>query len=82
MAEAHVVVGKAGGLTVSEALTAGRPMIIAGAVPGNEAINANLVARADAGVIAEPGDVGMVVERDAGAPPLRPHGSQRAAPWS
>jgi len=61
MAEAHVVVGKAGGLTVSEAMTSGRPMIIAGAVPGNEGINANLVARADAGHIAEPGDVGMVV---------------------
>jgi processive 1,2-diacylglycerol beta-glucosyltransferase len=61
MAEAHVIVGKAGGLTVSEAMTSGRPMIIAGAVPGNEGINANLVARADAGHIAEPADVGMVV---------------------
>jgi processive 1,2-diacylglycerol beta-glucosyltransferase len=61
MAEAHVIVGKAGGLTVSEAMTSGRPMIIAGAVPGNEGINANLVARADAGHIADPADVGMVV---------------------
>jgi processive 1,2-diacylglycerol beta-glucosyltransferase len=61
MAEAHVVVGKAGGLTVSEAMTSGRPMIIAGAVPGNEGINANLVMKADAGHVAEPADVGMVV---------------------
>jgi processive 1,2-diacylglycerol beta-glucosyltransferase len=61
MAEAHVIVGKAGGLTVSEAMTSGRPMIIAGAVPGNEGINANLVMKADAGHIADPADVGMVV---------------------
>jgi len=61
VAEAHVVVGKAGGLTVSEAMTAGRPMVIAGAVPGNETINADLVARAGAGVTAGPGDVGPVV---------------------
>ncbi|HEX3344627.1 MAG TPA: glycosyltransferase, partial [Polyangiaceae bacterium] len=62
MAEAHVVVGKAGGLTVSEAMTSGRPMIIAGAVPGNEGINAGLVARAGAGHVADPADVGSVVE--------------------
>ena len=61
VAEADIVVGKAGGLTVSEAMTAGRPMVIAGAVPGNETINADLVARAGAGVIAAPGDVGPVV---------------------
>jgi UDP-N-acetylglucosamine:LPS N-acetylglucosamine transferase len=42
-------------------MTSGRPMIIAGAVPGNEGINANLVARADAGHISDPADVGMVV---------------------
>jgi processive 1,2-diacylglycerol beta-glucosyltransferase len=60
MAEAHVIVGKAGGLTVSEAMTAGRPMILAGAVPGNEGINARLVVRAGAGVMAHPADVGSV----------------------
>ena len=59
--EAHVVVGKAGGLTVSETLAAGRPMVIAGAVPGNEAINARLVETGRAGVIARPDDVGAVV---------------------
>ena len=61
VAEAHVIVGKAGGLTVSEAMTAGRPMVVAGAVPGNEAINADCVARAGAGVIAPPDEVGPVV---------------------
>jgi processive 1,2-diacylglycerol beta-glucosyltransferase len=62
VAEAHVVVGKAGGLTVSETMTAGRAMILAGTVPGNESVNARLVAHHDAGCIARPGDVGPVVE--------------------
>src|SRR5580658_2236872 len=39
MGEAHLVVGKAGGLTVSESLAAGRPMITVGTVPGNESSN-------------------------------------------
>ena len=36
-------------------------MIIAGAVPGNEGINAEPRRASGAGVIAQPGDVGMVV---------------------
>ena len=63
VADAHVVVGKAGGLTVSEALAAGRPMVIAGAVPGNESINARLVEAGGAGVVARPEEVGAVVQR-------------------
>jgi len=63
MAEAHLVVGKAGGLTVSEALTAGRPMIVAGLVPGNEGINAELLALSGAGVVAPPREVGALVAR-------------------
>ncbi len=63
VASAHVVVGKAGGLTVSETLAAGRPMVIAGAVPGNEAINARLVEGGDAGVVARPEDVGPIVRQ-------------------
>ncbi len=55
---AHVVVGKAGGLTVSETMTAGRPMIIVGAVPGNEKINEMLVTESGAGFGAMPVDVG------------------------
>jgi processive 1,2-diacylglycerol beta-glucosyltransferase len=63
LAEADVVVGKAGGLTVSETMTAGRPMIIASAVPGNEKINEEFVVAAGAGVAAEPDAVGAAVER-------------------
>ncbi|HEX3772145.1 MAG TPA: glycosyltransferase [Polyangiaceae bacterium] len=68
LAAAHLVVGKAGGLTVSEAMTAGRPMVIAGAVPGNETLNADLVVASGAGVVAEPSEVGAVARglRDAG----------------
>ena len=63
VADAHVVVGKAGGLTVSETLAAGRPMVVAGAVPGNETINARLVETGGAGVTARPEDVGAIVHR-------------------
>jgi processive 1,2-diacylglycerol beta-glucosyltransferase len=61
LAEAHVVVGKAGGLTVSETLTAGRPMVVTGLIPGNEGINADLLARTGAGIVARPRDVGALV---------------------
>ena len=69
VAQAHLVIGKAGGLTVSESLTAGRPMVLAGAVPGNETINAGFVTDGGAGVVARPRDVGRLVARlrDAGA---------------
>jgi UDP-N-acetylglucosamine:LPS N-acetylglucosamine transferase len=53
MAEAHVVVTKAGGATVQECLAARTPLIISQVVPGQEEGNARLVTRAGAGVIAE-----------------------------
>jgi processive 1,2-diacylglycerol beta-glucosyltransferase len=62
VAEAHVVVGKAGGLTVSEAMTAGRPMIVTGAVPGNEGLNAEFIVRGGAGIVAAPREVGPAVD--------------------
>ena len=61
--EAHVVVGKAGGLTVTETLTAGRAMIVASAVPGNEKLNEAFVVDGGAGVAADAGEVGPTVER-------------------
>jgi len=63
IAEAHVVVGKAGGLTVTETLTAGRAMIVASAVPGNEKINEAFVVDGGAGVASEADDVGPTIER-------------------
>jgi processive 1,2-diacylglycerol beta-glucosyltransferase len=60
--EAHLLVGKAGGLTVTEAMTAGRPMILAGAVPGNEGFNARLMVAAGAGVRSHPAHVGALAD--------------------
>jgi processive 1,2-diacylglycerol beta-glucosyltransferase len=62
VAEAHLVVGKAGGLTVTETMAAGRPMLIVGAVPGNEKLNEELVVRAGAGLAPEASRVGVYVE--------------------
>jgi processive 1,2-diacylglycerol beta-glucosyltransferase len=61
VADADVVVGKAGGLTVTEALTAGRPMVITSAVPGNEAVNEAFVVAGGAGVGSDPDEVGAAV---------------------
>ncbi len=62
MAEAHLVVGKAGGLTVSETLTAGRGMILVGTVPGNEISNERLVVDGGGGIAARPSEVGRVAD--------------------
>jgi processive 1,2-diacylglycerol beta-glucosyltransferase len=58
VADAHIVVGKAGGLTVSETLAAGRPMITVGTVPGNELSNERLVVEGGAGYAADAAAVG------------------------
>ncbi|MFT3774879.1 MAG: glycosyltransferase [Minicystis sp.] len=53
MAAAHVLVGKPGGLTVSESLAAGRPMILVGACPGQEMRNQEWLLDQGAAVAAE-----------------------------
>jgi processive 1,2-diacylglycerol beta-glucosyltransferase len=60
VAEAHVVIGKAGGLTVSETMAAGRPMILVGTVPGNELANEQRVVSGGAGYAAAAGEAGAV----------------------
>ena len=67
IAECHVVVGKAGGLTVTETLTAGRAMVVASAVPGNEKLNESFVVGAGAAVAADADDVGAAIDRLRGA---------------
>ncbi len=62
VADAHLVVGKAGGLTVSETLTAGRPMIVVGAVPGNELMNQDFITNSGAGHACEASAVGALLE--------------------
>lgn len=68
MAEAHVIVGKAGGLTVSEALTAGRPLVLVGAVPGQEKHNEAFVTGGGAGLAVRPDEAARAARflRDAG----------------
>ncbi len=47
----HSVVGKPGGLTLSESLAAGRPFVSVGAQPGQEAMNAEFLLRTGAGCV-------------------------------
>ncbi len=61
MAEAHVLVGKPGGLTVSESLAAGRPMILVGTCPGQEASNEQWLLANGAALSVRPGAVGRAV---------------------
>ncbi len=63
MADAHVVVGKPGGLTVTECLAAGRPMMFVGAVPGQETLNREWVVRCGAGMSVSPQRVGRLLAR-------------------
>jgi 1,2-diacylglycerol 3-beta-galactosyltransferase len=50
MQAADCVLGKAGGLTVSESLACGLPLILIDVIPGQETGNANYVVSGDAGV--------------------------------
>jgi 1,2-diacylglycerol 3-beta-galactosyltransferase len=52
MRGADCVVGKAGGLTVSEALACGLPMILVDVIPGQETGNADYVVSGNAGMLA------------------------------
>lgn len=53
MAASDLVVSKAGGLIVSEALACGKPLVLYHVVPGQEELNAQYVADHGAGVIAQ-----------------------------
>src|SRR3954468_4545128 len=61
MAAAHVLVGKPGGLTASESLAAGRPMVIVGACPGQEMMNQAWMIDQGVGVAADPALAGAAV---------------------
>jgi UDP-N-acetylglucosamine:LPS N-acetylglucosamine transferase len=53
MRASDCILGKAGGLTVSEALACGLPMILVDVIPGQETGNANHVVSGSAGVLAQ-----------------------------
>lgn len=64
MHASDVLVSRAGGLTVSEGLASGLPIIIYGIVPGQERGNLTYVETHEAGLYAEePEDVGAILER-------------------
>ena len=52
MRAADCILSKAGGLTVSEALACGLPLILVDVIPGQETGNANHVVSGNAGVLA------------------------------
>ena len=56
MLESHLLIGKAGGATVQEAIAAGCPMIINQIVPGQEEGNARLLQTTQSGVLATTAD--------------------------
>ena len=64
MAASDVVVSKAGGLTVSEALGCGLPLIIYHAIPGQERLNVRYLAAHQAAVVARsPAKAAQLVRR-------------------
>lgn len=71
MANAHVLVGKPGGLTSSEALAAGLPMVLVGACPGQEMANQAWLVEQGAAIAASPALAGLEVAalRDRGQIP-------------
>jgi hypothetical protein len=66
VAQADVVITKPGGLTVSECLSAGRPLVLVGAVPGQESLNQAWVVEQGAGVASAPEAGGDVIADSAG----------------
>ena len=52
MSESHLLIGKAGGATVQEAIAAKCPMIISQVVPGQEEGNARLIEETRSGAVA------------------------------
>jgi processive 1,2-diacylglycerol beta-glucosyltransferase len=62
MASSDLIVSKAGGLTVSEALGLGVPLVLYHVIPGQERLNADYVVRHGAGLVASgPSEVARAV---------------------
>jgi processive 1,2-diacylglycerol beta-glucosyltransferase len=79
MALASLVVGKPGGLTTSEALACGLPMVVANAIPGQETRNATMLFEEGVAISGDnPYTVGPKIARLLGTP-ARLAGMARAA---
>jgi processive 1,2-diacylglycerol beta-glucosyltransferase len=62
VAAADVVVSKPGGLTMSECMVGGRPLVLVGAVPGQETLNQSWAVSEGIAMTSEPEDVGATVQ--------------------
>jgi processive 1,2-diacylglycerol beta-glucosyltransferase len=80
MAAADVVITKPGGLSTSEALAVGRPMIVTRPIPGHEDANARLLVQAGAAIAArESADVTAALAQVFAVPGLRARMTHAAA---
>jgi processive 1,2-diacylglycerol beta-glucosyltransferase len=78
MAAADLLVTKAGGMTVAEAIAAGLPMILYGSLPGQERRNERYVARGGFGLTARsPRVLARALDRAFGDPALLEHLRER-----
>ena len=85
MQASDLLVSKAGGLTMMEALAMGMPMVLYGNIPGQEEMNARFVAAHGAGVIARTvRDVeralGALLENPAALTAMRQHAEALSRP--
>jgi processive 1,2-diacylglycerol beta-glucosyltransferase len=82
MAAADLLVSKAGGMTLAEALAAGLPILTYGSLPGQERRNERFASRAGVALVARrPRDLGQALERALSEPKLldRLRGQMRLA---
>ncbi len=64
MMRSHLIIGKAGGATVQEAIAARTPMIVNQVIPGQEEGNAELIEKYELGAVVEKGrEVAEMVEK-------------------
>jgi len=78
MAAADLLVTKAGGMTVAEAIAAGLPMLLFGSLPGQERRNERFVARAGFGLVARsPEELARALDQALGDPALLEHFRER-----
>ena len=74
MAAADLLVTKAGGMTVAEAIAAELPMVLYGSLPGQERRNERFAARAGFGLIARsPRELASAIDQALGDPALLEH---------
>ena len=63
LSASHLIIGKAGGASVQEAMASACPMIIDSMIPGQEEGNAEMITKIGAGIVAfEPKEIRSTIE--------------------